>query len=555
MSMDQNIYEILEGKFTGLAPASCVAIALRAALRVLPLLMLHSSSDEKTRVSIKPFGYWSDKDIQQNLLATLSAQGLAIRLLAPCSTDYVNVISPLFGHLEKTIYKASGSLDFACRRAYSNEYLFSDACGKAYTASTVCASAVIGSIYANLETAGFLQSNFEAAAEKKVNIKAYAKEADHLHQQLIAAATYATENNFAKEKASVTALVINEAKNLSARFNLRADTISHIIADTKTDTLKELHDAAHAAAKAFQRVCESTVTPAGQEFIETLHEALSAAALYEDLRVSLLPFGNDISTDFYVEAPQQSYIALKTLLLEPSKLVAKINHCIQSAGKIIEGFNDAIREPRMRDFTAAFDNYDIAYRQFDEFIGFALTPDSSELSSSLAALYHFSTPAKLSDIRGADIETYDATIAQHAIDAIGYTLSGCHADVDAYSKYDTYTIRELSLDAVLSDLEFLNRHSIHELFVRRLWSPPLPTHTADERPAIHTLYPGASKLWQFLWNDFKRDALAIDQELRLWLDWYDGLFTQGEMDIPALEALIETSYPQQYEITEPEEVL
>ncbi len=551
MSMDQETYEMLEEKFIGLAPANCVAIALRASLRALPLLMLHSSSDKQARVSIQPFGYWSDKEIRQNLLATLSSQGLAIRLLAPCSTDYVNVISPVFEQVERRLYKASDGLDFACRRAYSNEYLFSDTCGRAYTASTVCASAVIGSIYANLEATGFLQANVEAAAKKKVNIKAYAKEANDLHQQLIAAAAYATENNFAKEKATVTAFSINEARNLSARFNLRADTISHIIADTKTDALKELQEAAHAAEKAFQQVSESTVTSAGSEFIETFREALSAAARYEDIRVSMLPFGDDISTDFYVEPPQQSYSVLTTLLLAPSDLLIKINHCLESAAKIIEGFNGAIQAQEVRDFTSVFDDYDAAYREFDSFTGFALQPERSELSSALAALYHFSNPTKLNDIRKADIETYDANIVHRAIDAIGYMLSGCQADVDAYSKYDTYTIRELSLDAVLSDLEFLDRHSIHELFVRRLWSPPSPTHAADERPAIHSLYPGATRLWQFLWNDFKRDALAIDPDLHPWLDWYDGLFTRGAMDIPVLEALIETAYPQQHEVTEP----
>lgn len=546
MSMDQNIYETLEEKFTGLAPANCIALALRASLRALPLLMLHSSSDKQPRVTIKPFGYWSDTDIQENLLATLSAHGLAIRLLAPCPTHYVNAVSPIFEHVKKIVYKASDTLDFSCKRAYSNEYLFSDACGRGYTASTVCASAVIASIYTNLQSIGLLQSNFETAAEKKVKVKAYAKEFHALRTRLINASRAASKNNFAEENAVVTAFTINEAKRLSQRFTLYVDIISHRLGDNSNSKLKELLETAQAAARAFHSVCESTLVLADQGFLMKLSEALDAAARYEDARMAMLPFGDEIDTDFYVEAPQHAYALLKALLVEPSELVAKVNHCIKSATHLIEGFDDAIQAPQMLDFSAAFDNYDTAYRMLDEFIGFALKPDSSELSASLAALYQFSTPAKLSDIRDADIETYSSDIAYYAIDAIGHMISGCHANLEVYSKYDIYTFRELSLEAVLSDLDFLNKRSLHELFTRRLWSPPLSTNAINELTATQSLYPGATKLWQMLWNDFKRDALAVDSGLSSWLDWYDGLFFRGATNIPALDTLIKTSYPQQY---------
>ena len=395
MDWAQEIDQNLREKFAGLAPANCVALALRASLRALPLLMLHSSNDKQPRVTIKPFGYWSDTDIQQNVLATLSAHGLAIRLLAPCPTHYVNAISPVFKHVEKIVYNASGSLDFARRRAYSNEYFYSDACGRAYTDSVFCAGAVIAGIYTNLECVGFLQSNFEAAAEKKAKIKAYAKEVRALHTRLIDASNTALKNGFTEENAVVTAFAIDEAKRLSKRFTLYVDIISHQLGDNSNSKLKELLETAQAAARAFHEVCGNTLVLADQGFLMKLNEALCAAARYEDARMAMLPFGDAIDTDFYVEAPQHAYAVLNALLVEPSELVAKVNHCVKSAKHIIEGFDEAIQAPKMRDFSAVFNNYDTAYRALDEFIGFAVKPESSELSAALAALYQFSTPTKL----------------------------------------------------------------------------------------------------------------------------------------------------------------
>lgn len=547
MYTDRDTYQILENAFAGLAPAACLAIALRASLRALPLLLLRSSSEKKLGVSIKPFDYWSDDQITPYLLATLSAQGLAMRLLRPCSPEYATAVGPVFEQLKKAIYKASSSLDSARRRAYSNEYLFPDTCGRAYTASTFCAGAVIGSIYTNLESAGDLQSNFERAAEKREKLTEYAKDVDALYAQLTAAEKAAKENNFAEEKTKVTAFAINETNTLSKRFTRHADTIAHILTVNQNDALKEFHVAAQAAAEAFQVVCDSLSLPIDERLPLTLENALSAAARYEDARIATLHLGQEINFDLFIEAPHRSFTLLKTLLLNPTELVAKINSCILCAEKIKEGFSGAIQAPHAQNLLADFEEYDCAFSGFDEFIGFALQPDGSELSSALASLYYFSSPAKLSDIRDADTWTYDSHIAASSVEAISYTLAGFHVDVKGFSKYDIYPFRELSLAAVLNDLDFLKQGSIHQLFTRRLWSPPSPTHAAYEHSPPASLYSNATTLWHVLWKDLKRDAASVEPSLHPWLNWYDGLFMRGAMDLPLLEALIATSYPQQQE--------
>lgn len=555
--MEVKQHELLELHLSGVEPAAGIVIAIRAALRTLPLLMFYSDTRYESAYPTKPFGFWPDAAIQRHLKALLHAQGLNIFLAHEDFLFYRTALEAedLLKSALKSIAESIRDLEITCRAIEENMESYPYAQDVAHLASNELIIKSIGGVRSIIFA--LHKENSQRVSEIRVTehaqllarkaeafndcMKDLAAKAAGLYTDAAAHVKQNTVKGIEVERERRVNVAMADAAHVAKRFRRYAELASGIAPEFDNDiALVNFANAANVASDAFDVVEKELKAGDLGAFTAAIPIAFATAENYENSRIAILPFYEKIPWDLYVDVDSVKYESVQ-FIYDEDLISVVVDLVFSTAEKVTSAFaaiTDGKDDPgvmtALDEFNSACAEYEYRLAISERIFG-AANNASDDFFSALQS-YEDAHKAKLMNAdKSAEIDI-EKDIYNRISSSIISSREACEAEVGAYSKYDTNDISIIFNRSLLSDIEFAKYSFTGKLMTQQLWMLPDP-----ELETIRQFYLNGRSTWQHLWLTFKREALIVAPYLNAWLDWYDDLFSGNSFDIKTLNGLLEST--------------
>ncbi len=529
---------------------SCFVVAMRAALRAFPLLILYSEGINKQYFPIKPFGFWEKDRVKLHLLALMKFHCLGIFLVHEKLPS-----TQLLLDIANAIGEARYEADAACESAKKRDISFSSiARSNAFIAANFAA---FHSIECNFSIFPCIDTDLLDAQARIVDsiecAAMTARQVSALYSAAVAASTSLVEGEgFKKERAELIDAAVSVAAHTSARLNklvsfaLDVSSDSTLTADVAAAFAKVVV-AGTVASEAFAALALQAHARNLTFFNEALTTVISAMEAYECARLATLNFDVDFSVDMYVGTETQVFESVRNTLNE--------NFCLafievaDSAEAMIGALTLAAENSTNYDnVRSAFDNFRVRYERL-----YDLRPMTAERiydaawKATIIAFDAFATvefnQGYLHRIASQNTNNFNYNAYSCAVTTILTASRAFNADVGAYSSYNIRAAREMFEQSVVEDVRFLKTHNDSQLFEQPIWlALDSDIENKFEFDASSEPDVNPKTMWKSMWQAFKQEVLALDTDFNIWLAWYDELFAGNPIDMEKVRSFLEIPF-------------
>lgn len=529
---------------------NCFAVAIRAALRALPLLIIYSEGINKQYFPIKPFGFWENGSVKLHLLAVMKFHCLGIFLVHEKLPS-----SQLLLDIANAIGEARYEADRACEAAKRRTLSFSSiARSNAFIAANFAA---FHSVDCNFSLFPCIDTDLLDAQARIVDsvecAAISAKQVSALYSAAVAASTSLAEGEgFKTERAELIDAAVSVAAHTSERLNRLVSFALDVSTDLSltanvSSAFAKVVAAGTVASEAFAAVALHAHARNLAFFNEALATAISAMETYECARLATLAFNVDLSVDMYVGTETQVFESVRNAL--SADFCLAFTETADAAEAMIGALTLAAESNTHYDnVRSAFDNFRVRYERL-----YDLRPMTAERiytaawSATVIAFDDFSTvefnQQYLHWVAIQNRNNFNDRACTCAMDAILTASRAFNADVAAYSNYNIHAAREMFEQSVVDDIRFLKTHNNSQLLEQPIWSTfNSDVENKSELDGISEPDINPKIMWANMWQAFKQEVLAEDADFNIWLAWYEELFAGNPIDIEELHSFLERSF-------------
>lgn len=531
----QDIEKMVDDRLADAATDVRTAIATRAIFRTLPLLMLYSETLRNSPTPVEAFGFWPEEHRKTYLLAFMQTYSV-IALLAQRELPVKHLALSSYELCLPIVEIFESSWAYIEGESYAEQEYFA---GRTSTyKGLVLSLRSIRKIFKSLPPLlrpiynEFVDVKREAEALEPVTRLA-AQLATLYSEAASSARQFSSEGDF-------TSAIIAAAKDHSAqlvkRFTFFSETASTVaISLDQSQPLIIFSSAAKAAAEAFVAVGRELELGNLDAFASALTVAMARTEIYEAARIGTIPFYDHIAVDFFLAPDTEKYKAVQLSCREDfaAGIKAALSHIAICAERAAEACQTAaIDSDSYESAIIAFEGFASACDAIDQRI-FSTASFNFIFIQSRNLVWDFYTHQEaLQCLRCLNDASFNKDICDASSKVIAATKT-------AYCAHDLPDLDYCFSQSLLADLDFISEFSCSELSAQKIWITPVAT--ADIGAELERRLPIGLAIWQELWANFQRDALAIAPEAQSWLDWCNKVFAGDPAPEQPMQELLKYS--------------